>query len=436
MQPERDDEGLWFPVAVIVLLIFAAAIRYAALGRTLFEDEVWVAALFRNGGLHPHTYNIPPLFYAVGRAWFSLTGSVSDFVMREPSAFFGVLLGALPFLAPLPRITRFLWSVLLLFSSPLIFYSERLKQYPLEACAGTLLIILYLRASRDDALLAWLLFFTVAGALVMLLHTPVFIVIALGTAAFFERRWGRWLACVGVVALAGLAYFAYMAPGPETPKVHGDLTAWFAQTGRWVNSPASFFANTKHWLGHAFNLTPFWWLLVIPLIALWMLTKRDLTLILLAIVPPLVAAIASMAHIYPYGEVRLMIFCFPPLFLATADAIATAGRRVPLLLLAPLPFVLIGAIRDPYNATYMGIYDLRTMFATVARSAPPEAIYADISYAAALAYYHPELAPRLHIGIVHAIEGPGWYIERERSFDPRGAGIVIREGDVIAAHAP
>jgi len=435
MQSERDDEGIWFPLAVVALLTFAAALRFSALGRTFFEDEVWVATLFRNGGLRPHTYNIPPLYYAIGRLWFSLRGA-SDFVMREPSATFGVLLGALPFLAPLPRMTRFLWSVLLLFSSPLIFYSERLKQYPLEACAGTLLIILYLRASRDDGLAAWLLFFAVAGALVMVLHTPVFIVIAIGTAAFLQRRWGRWLACIGVVALAAVAYFAYLAPGPETPKLHGDLTGWFAETGRWVNSPASFFANTKHWLGQAFNLTPFWWLLVIPLIALWMLTKRDITLIALTLVPPLVAVVTSMLRVYPYGEVRLMIFCFPPLFLATADAIAEAARRVPVLLLLPLPFALIGAIRDPYNATYMGLFDLRTVFATVARSAPPEPIYADSSYAAPLAYYHPELVPRLHVGTLHAVEGPGWYIERARNFDPRGSGIVIREGDVIAAHVP
>ena len=435
MQPERDDDALWYALAAVALLLSAAAIRWANLGHSLFEDEVWVASLLRRGGLRPHTYNIPPLFYGIGRAWVSLRGS-SDVALREPAAAFGVLLGALPFAAPLSRMTRFLWSALLLFSSPLLFYSERLKQYTLEASVGTLLIILYLRAQRDDSMPYWLLFFVVAAASVLVLHTPVFIVIALGVAAFLERRWQRWLACVGVVALAGVAYFAYMAPGPESVTLHGDMEVWFSQTGRWINSPAAFFADSKHWLGHAFNLTPFWWLLVIPLVALWALTKRDVTLIALATVPPLVAVGASMLHRYPYGEVRLMIFCFPPLYLATADAIAAAGRRVPLLLLTPIPFALIGAIREPYNATYMRIGDLRTMYAMVAHSAPSEAIYADMSYAAPLAYYYPELRPRIHVGSLHAIDGPGWYVERARSFDSRGAGIVIREGDVVAAHVP
>lgn len=433
MQSQRDEEGLWFPLAVVALLTFAAALRFASLSKTFFEDEVWVATLFRNGGLRPHTYNIPPLYYAIGRLWFSLRGA-SDFVMREPSAAFGVLLGALPFLAPLPRMTRFLWSVLLLFSSPLIFYSERLKQYPVEACAGTLLIILYLRASRDDGLAAWLLFFTVAGALVMVLHTPVFIVIAIGVAAFLQRRWGRWLACIGVVALAGVAYVAYMAPGPETPKLHGDMNAWFAATGRWVTSTGSFIANTKHWLGQAFNLTPFWWLFVIPLIALWMLTKRDVALIALAAIPPAIAAVASTVHVYPYGEVRLMIFCFPPLFLVTADAIAEAARRVPVLLLLPLPFVLIGAVRDPYNENYMHLTDMRAVYATVARGTDP--IIVNLSFAAPLGYYYPELRPRMRIETVQAPSIPGWYLQNGTQFTPTGAGTVLREGDAVAAHVP
>jgi len=435
MQPEREDDGLWYALAAIALLTGAAAIRFAATGRTLFEDEVWVAALIRRGDLHPHTYNIPPLFYAIGRAWASLRG-MSDTALREPPAAFGVLLGAIVFWAPLPRMTRFLWSVLLLFSSPLIFYSERLKQYTLEACAGTLLIVLYLRARENDALGPWLLFFTAAGASVLVLHTPVFIVMAIGLAVLLTRGWRRLLGFVVVGALAATAYFAYMAPGPSTPKLHGEMNAWFAETGRWINSPASLIANTKHWLGQAYNLTPFWWLLVIPLIALWMLTKHDIALITLTVVPPLIAAVASAFRFYPYGEVRLMIFCFPSLFLATADALATAARRVPVLLLAPLPFALIGAIRDPYNATYMGLSDLRTMFATVARSAPTETIYVDPSEAAPLAYYYPELRPRLRIGSLQTTEGAGWYIERGRGFDPRGAGIVIREGNIVAAHVP
>src|SRR5216684_2318369 len=71
---ERDDADLWYAIACGVLLAVAAAIRFRSLGTTLFEDEVWVAELVRNGGWHAHSWSTPPLFYAICRGWSSLRG--------------------------------------------------------------------------------------------------------------------------------------------------------------------------------------------------------------------------------------------------------------------------------------------------------------------------------------------------------------------------
>src|SRR5207237_4892086 len=115
----------------------------------------------------------------------------------------------------------------------------------------------------------------------------------------------------GVGLVAAGAYVAYMAPGPETVKLHGDMTQWFTVTGRWTTSASSFVSNTTHWLGQAFNLTPLWWLFAAGLGLLWLAAKRDLPILAMAAVPPLIAVAGSIARVYPYGEVRLMLMCFP-----------------------------------------------------------------------------------------------------------------------------
>jgi uncharacterized membrane protein len=435
---EDDDHSLWYAVAAAAVVLLAAAIRFAHLDRSLFEDEVWVAMLFQRGGLQPHTYNVPPLFYAIGRVWVALRGT-SDVALREPAAFFGVVLATLPFFAPLPRATRFVWSLLLAFSSPFLFYSQRLKQYTLEAAVVTLLLILFLRAVRDDRRPQWIAFFAAAAVAVLTLHTPVLVVAAMGVAVLVtpeRRRWPILLAFAGVGVLSALAYAVWMAPGPETTRLHGNMEVWFAETGRWVASPSSFVSNTTHWLGQAFNLTPLWWVVAAPLLVAWAVVRRDRVLIALAAVPPLLALAGSIAHVYPYGEVRLMLFCFPALYLAVADALAMAARRRPLLLLLAVPFVFRGVARDPYNSTYMRIADLRSLFATVAASGSGEAVYADPSYAAPLWYYYPALRPRLHPVKVATPAGPGWYVQRPALFRPDGGTLVLRESEVIAVHVP
>lgn len=430
----EDDRPFWYVVTAVLIVVLAAAVRFSHLTDTLVEDEVWVATVIRGGLLRPHSYPIPPLFYEILRAW-GLWRGFTEVTLREPAAALGVLLAALPFFAPLPRLTRIVWSLLLAFSSPFLFYSQRVKQYTLEAAAATLLLILFLHAMRTDRRRWWIAFFAVAGVSVLTMHTPVFVVAAMGAAMLLSdrRRWSLTLAFLGMGALAVVAYVTFSALGPETARIHGNLDAWFGATGRWVSSPASFLANTKHWLGQAFNLTSLWWLAVVPLCAIWVVRTRDRVLITVAVLPPLFALAGSIVRFYPYGEVRLMLFCFPALYLVVAEALTLSAQRFPLLLVLVVPFVFRGVACDPYNATYMHVYDLRVVYDTVANDRAARPIYADPWYAGPLAFHHPELAPRLHAIAVGKPAGPGWYLQRKAAFDAAGASIRVVEHEVIAA---
>jgi len=430
---ERDDADLWFAIACGALLVIAAAIRFRSLGATLFEDEVWVAELVRHGGWHAHSWSTPPLFYAICRGWSSLRG-VSNAALREPAAMFGVAVCALPFFAPLPRVSRFAWATLLAFSSPLLFYSARIKQYTLEAFAVTLLIVLFLHIRKSKSVIATIAFFLAAAIAVMTLYAPVFVLVPM---AILSIRRPRMLGgFVVLFALFALAYLRWLAPGPESIRLHGDMNAYFAANGRWITSPGSFLAGTMHWSGQAMNLVRFWWLAAALLIITWLFRERNLAITMLAFVPPLIIAAASTIHRYPYGEVRLMIVCFPALYLMIADAVASVGRRVPLLLLLLAPFVLSGVARDPYNATYMHVDDLRPMFDLILRSHDTlEPIYADPSFAVSLRYDYPALATSIHSGTEAMVIGPGWYVQHARGFGSRGARVVMRIGDVIAVRS-
>lgn len=416
------------------LLLIAAVLRFRALGTTLFEDEVWVANLLRDGNYAPHTYATPPLFYAAGRLWVALRG-MSDAALREPAAIFGVALCAVPLVAPRPWRVRLIWSALFAFSSPLLFYSARLKQYTLEAFAVTTLIVLFLHAWERER---WLPYFAAAIAFVLTLHSPVFIVAASGAVALLMRRRLALLAGFAVAGAAfALAWLAYMAPGPATPRLHGDMDVFFRETGRWVDSATSLLWNTAHWLGQAFNLVPFWWLIVPALAGWWLWRARDWEIVLLAALPPLAVVIASVARLYPYGEVRLMIFCFPALYLLVAESLEHAARRTALVLLVLVPFAFNGTFRDTYNATYMQVDDLRPLIDTVRRGhRAGEPIYADPSYAAPLDYYVPEARADLRSVIVSAPSARGWYVQQASRFRAPEGLVVARTKHVIAARVP
>jgi uncharacterized membrane protein len=426
---ERGDRRPWFWIAGAVVILAAAAVRFVNLGVSLFEDEVWVANLIRDGGLRPHTYNAPPLFYFLERMWVALRG-FSDVILRELPMFFGVALAALPLaadkLAPglTDRITRIAWAVLLAASSPLIYYSTRMKQYTLEAFIAALLLLLFFGAINVPTRARIAAFFIAATISVMLLVTPVFIVAAAGiTLLTTKHRWSpKFLIGFAITAVAFVvAYFGWLAPGPETTRLHGDMTEWFTETGRWMSDPKAIVPSTLHWLGQGFNLARFWWAVVPLLVIVWLVRGGAWRVLLFAAVPAAIIFAASIVHVYPYGEVRLMSFTYPAIYLVLASALA---RRVWLLVLLA-PFVWGGIVGDSYNRTYMSTPDLRALFAFVAKNT--NVVYADRPTGLPLRHHHP----RLDVRPLPQTPVAGWYVQRGGA--PAGARVVMRVGDVTVA---
>ena len=213
------------------------------------------------------------------------------------------------------------------------------------------------------------------------------------------------------------------------------MIRFFAERGQWATSPSIFFATTIDWLGQAMNLVRLWWLFVIGFLLLWLAATRDLPLLTIAIAPPLAVAAASALHLYPYGEVRLMIFAFPAIYLLLADALALSAQRAPWLVALLIPFAVAGIAGDTYNVNYMHLADMRSMYATLAAShRAGEPIYAMRSEAPPFDYYYPAL-PDLHPIDLDAPRGRGWYLQG-KNFRTAGADVVLREGDVILARFP
>lgn len=428
---QRDDGSVWYLIVWGLLLVAAAAIRFRTLGTSLFEDEVWMADLVRRGGWHPHSYSTPPLFYGVLRAWAALRG-LSDASLREPAAIFGVALCAAPLAAPLSMVSRLNWGVLLAFSSPLLFYSTHLKQYTLEAFVAAVLIVLFLHWKQSESTAVALAFFAVAALGVTTLFCTAFLLPVF--ALLCIRRPRMLLGFLLLFGLFGLAYFGWLAPGEESTRLHGDMNAYFAANGRWMTSVPLLVAATSHWSGQAMNLVRFWWLVVPLLVMIRIARTGNASLLAVALVPPLLVAIASALNLYPYGEVRLMLFCFPGLYLAVAESLAWASQRMPLLLLLLVLFVVKGLGSDPYNTTYMRVYDLRPLYDFVAvNHHQGETIYATPSIAAPLRHHHPELGSSLVEWEPGAPSSPGWYLapaEHLAGGSPRlefNGAVVARE---------
>ena len=432
---DSDDDRWWYWVAGATIVAVAALMRIPNLGTTLFEDEVWVADLVRDGGLRPHSYNAPPLFYALERLWVAIRG-LSDPALRSIPLCFGVALPALPLaaerLAPglTDRTTRFAWAVLLAFSSPLFYYATRIKQYTLEAFVSALLALLFFGALAVPTRARVVAFFATATVTSMVLVTPIFTIAAAGAVLLTTPLRRSWLFLTGFAATGAAfagAYFGWLAPGPETTRLHGDMDEWFTMTGRWMNDPAAIVPATSHWIGQAFNLTRLWWVVVPLLVVWWLVRGGNWRVLLFAAAPPAMLFAASVVHVYPYGEVRLMSFAYPAVYLVAAAALAHAARagrtvvsRAVLLLLVPFAFGT-----DVYDRTYMRTDDLSGMYAFLARNA--DVIYADRSRRQSLHHHYPTLDVRPMPGTPAA----GWYVQAGPP--PAEAEIVMQVGEITAA---
>lgn len=456
-------------LAALLTVIGSAVYRAASIGRTFFIDEIWVVDMVRDGVYRPGAVPQPPLFFFANVAWSRLCG-FSESCLRLPSLFASILLTLVPLGAL--RCTRGLldargalvWTILLAVSSPIVFYSGRVKQYSTEALGSAAILAAFLAVAAMPAdTRRWRTYFVLSAVLVPLLHSAGLTVLGTGLAlTWIAARNGRRAGARVLAGHAGLgllfvaAYLAYMRPGPETTRRFGDLYDYFR-----ANADPVFFdgslrflvQRTGHWMGHLLNLTRGMALVASTAILLWLawrLRQRDWTSLAIAvacIVPPAAVLAASAAELYPYGEVRLMIFAAPGFFLLLALAVQHAsrlGRRIGLVAsVAAASFMVLfvaGEVRhEPYNATYMGVADLRTTYSYLRihhRNGVP--IMARKAEAIPLEFYRRGIEPPDVVSIDQDASatpfprGEFWMLLRRGDpIMPAGGEVLVEEGGLI-----
>lgn len=340
----------WFLTCLLLLVLIGTCFRLTQLHVTFFPDEIWLAEFVSLRNYEPHAIPSPPLFFYLAK-WLKSAFAASihgEALFRVVPFVNGILLMSAPMcFYPLiqrmiDRTTAVIWTFLMSFSSPLIFYSCRLKQYTLEAFSAAVLISLFIYVAQDMLdVRRWRLFLLTAVFFVSSLHSPVFI-LASAFAGFAlllcttdrgapatHRLAARHLIRTYVwISLAFLfAYYGYLKPGSKVTEYFGDLQQYFSQAGHqyWFDGSFGFFFRMSTlWVGQMFNLAPFF--LAVAGIStacfLFLGPGRPFTyaLALVCGLPPLLVLAASAFQLYPYGEVRLMIFAAPGLYLIVGRA--------------------------------------------------------------------------------------------------------------------
>jgi hypothetical protein len=375
-------------IATLLAVAGAALLRLPRLGWTFFGDEVWVVHALHVGRYIPHVIPQPPLFFFSALAASRLCG-FGEICLRMPAFLFAIALSCIPFAArkTIGDFATFVWSALLAFSSPYVFYGSRLKQYTAESTVAALLLVLFIHVARDlDDRKRLRNFFIAACVAALTCHAAPFLLLGTGAAfvavALLERRGVGPIVRIAAIhavsaALFLFAYFAYTKPGPDV--YGGDLDAYFVAEHRFFDGTLHFVREqTSLWLGQMLNLTSGFLLIAIASFALLAIRRRNsplaIGIVIAAIVPPLAVLAASAAHIYPYGEVRLMAFAAPGCFLVIALAFAELVAMHRLFELACTfviaVFIAREVVHDPYDTTYMRTFDQRAIYDFVARKHP------------------------------------------------------------------
>jgi hypothetical protein len=361
---------------LLALVAGGALVRLAARGQTFFGDEMWVVEFVGNARYVPHAVPQPPLYFYSAVAASRICG-MGEACLRMPAEIAAILLTLMPLLVW--RTTRVLrppgaivWTAILAFSSPVSFYAARAKQYPLEALGCAVVIWLFLRAIEDSG--RWPTFAIVAALLVATLHSPVFVLVGTGVASLtITERKKAFAIHLGLAAVFMAAYFGYMRPGPEVARYFGDLEQYFTADlpAFWDGSAGFVFSQTRLWIAQMLNLTRGLAAAVGLAVLAWIVSiarrhdRQEAAMAIVTMVPVAIVLFASAARLYPYGEVRLMIFLLPGLALAVALAVQRFAS-IPVGVMAAVlltMFVVRGIRDDPYNSTYMHIDDPRRAYA-------------------------------------------------------------------------
>ena len=433
--PERMKIN-WFVISCLLVIIFGAFIRLNKLGFTFFIDEIWAVDFVANRNYVPHEIPSPPIFFYLTKTLLYLKHATNTATFRQVAFMSGVMLTAVPllawpFLKPMvDRITIFIWTFLLAFSSPIIFYSARVKQYTTEALGSIIIICLFIYTSNELLdFKRWRLFFLASIFFVVALHSPIFVLSStlvgflflifsnfrhtvLEKSILFKRVVLGYL--IVFVSFA-LAYLGYLKPGQAVTDYFGDLYQYFS-TGNFAKEPLYWdgslnfaFRKTVFWVGQMLNLTRGFLVLAAGAVTLFLFSSsKDYgrnarwALSLVCLFSAFVPLVASYLKVYPYGEVRLLIYAAPGLYLLVSLGLSCLikhlmGGRLLKIGLLPIATLLLlflhnGVVKDTYNSTYMNVQDLKLLYGfLIDNYKQGELIFSPDFYSSALVYYVPEV---------------------------------------------
>jgi len=195
------DRATAYRIPLLACVLLAFALRVLLLdSQSLWYDEGVTAAITQRGlgELTQWTANDiqPPLYYYVVAGWGRL-GGWSEWSLRWPSAFFGVL--AVPLLAMLAlnltrrRSAALLAALLTALHPLLVYYSQEARMYAMLVALGLLAGYLLVRAATAEPAgwRLWAGYVVAATAAVYTHYFAFFLLLGIGIAFLLESR-ARW----------------------------------------------------------------------------------------------------------------------------------------------------------------------------------------------------------------------------------------------------
>jgi len=355
-----------------------------------FMDEIWVLRGVQSG----HRDITPPLLYGFLRGLSAVWPIADEWVMRLPSllavTLSAVLLPGWALLRRWPvRMTTTAWLTgsLLALSSPVLFYGAFVKIYALDVLFSVFMIGMWIELDHTRCQSAyWLLYLAVCGLFLSTTHTAIFVVAGFFTA--FAWRWlfsgnrsitqgligGATHALLGLIFLCSYYFWLRLEVSADTAHDPIGLDQYWSNR-YWDGSLSFVLDRSRAVFGHQFNLVQGAWLVVFLHVAIWVglivwhRWWRALGSLILAVVPIALVLLASFFQRYPYGEVRLMLFSTPLVYVLFALAVSEnlKGRswliRSSSVLTAAflMAFGLQALFADPYNTKFMGRVDDRPL---------------------------------------------------------------------------
>ena len=220
-------------VAVVILTVLGASLRFAAIGRQGFWiDEAYTAQLVhlplgKMFGLIPQTESTPPLYYSIAWVWTRLFGD-TEAGLRSLSALVGVATVPVAYAAGRQLITPragVIAAALTACNPLLIWYSQEARSYELLVLLTSISLLAFARARVAPArktLSVWV----IASALALTTHYYALLAVipqAVWLLALYPRQ-RRVQVAAATIGLCGLALLPLAISQAETTNA-----AWIGQ---------------------------------------------------------------------------------------------------------------------------------------------------------------------------------------------------------------